>query len=72
MARRKTDAQEENRQRQHIVIYPPGLNLRAEPSKSAFIVRVLKYGETVTEREEQAPDGWMAVNGGYVMQKYLE
>lgn len=56
----------------HRVIAPFGLNLRTEPSKGAEIVRVLADGESVTERKAQAPDGWLAVEGGYVMRDYVE
>lgn len=71
MARRRTEAAEEPR-KTYTVTYPHGLNLRAEPSKQAQIMRVLKHGEAVTVRDEEAPRGWLAVNGGYVMAEFLE
>lgn len=48
------------------------LNLRAEPDMSARVVRVLTMGEKVTKTTDSAPDGWMAVKGGYVMRDYLK
>lgn len=56
------------------VSYKPGLNLRAGPSKEDEILRVLKYGETVTpDHDREAPEGWMAVDGGgYVMTEFLD
>lgn len=80
MARRHKDAAEpavtvetaERTERTYTVAYPHGLNLRAEPSKQAAIVRVLKHGETVTARDAEAPDGWVVVDGGYVMREFLE
>lgn len=56
----------------YTVAYPHGLNLRAEPSKQAKILRVLQAGETVTVRDAEAPEGWLAVDGGYVMRDYLK
>lgn len=51
-----------------------GLNLRAEPSKEAEVLRVLPFGETVEpEPDAEAPEGWLAVKGGgYVMTEYLK
>lgn len=71
MARRRTEAAEEPR-KTYTVAYPHGLNLRAEPSKKAQIIRVLPHGETVAARDAEAPDGWLAVEGGYVMAEFLE
>lgn len=70
MARKRTEAAAEPRQ--YKVAYPHGLNLRAEPSKTADIVRVLPHGEAVTARDADAPKGWIAVDGGYVMREFLE
>lgn len=56
---------------EYTVNYPHGLNLRAEPSKQAAVLRVLQHGETVTARDADAPDGWLAVDGGYVMKEFL-
>lgn len=49
-----------------------GLNLRKAPSKSAEILSVLGYGEKVTVIDAEAPEGWTAVDGGYVMTEYLK
>lgn len=62
MAERKT----------YTVSVPGGLNLRAAPDKTADIVRVLKTGEKVIKVSNDAPDGWMAVKGGYVMREFLK
>lgn len=70
MARKRTEAAEPRKT--YTVAYPHGLNLRAEPSKQAEILRVLKRGETVTARDAEAPEGWLAVDGGYVMREFLE
>ena len=50
---------------------PTGLNVRKTPDKDAKVLRVLAYGEAV-EKAGDAPKGWIAVNGGYVMEKYLK
>lgn len=71
MARRNIEAAAEPR-KTYTVAYPHGLNLRAEPSKQAQILRVLQHGEPVTVRDEEAPRGWLAVDGGYVMAEFLE
>lgn len=71
MARRRTEAAADP-QKTYTVSYPHGLNLRAEPSKQAAILRVLKHGETVSARDLDAPDGWLAVDGGYVMREFLK
>lgn len=71
MARGRREAAAEP-QKTYTVAYPHGLNLRAEPSKQAQILRVLRAGETVTARDADAPDSWLAVDGGYVMQEFLE
>lgn len=56
------------------VNYGPGLNLRAEPSTDADILRVLRYMENVEpDTERESPDGWMAVKGGgYCMTEFLK
>lgn len=71
MARKRTEAAAEPR-KTYTVAYAHGLNLRAEPSKQAEILRVLRHGETVTARDAEAPDGWLAVEGGYVMTEFLK
>lgn len=48
------------------------LNLRAAPDINAKVVRVLSGGEKVTKSPDPAPDGWMAVGGGYVKREYLK
>lgn len=48
------------------------LNLRAKPTVTADVVRVLRGGEKVTKTTEPAPEGWISVKGGYVMQQYLK
>lgn len=53
------------------VDYLPGVNLRAEPSLTASILRVLKHGETVQLTGKEAPDEWVSVVGGFCMKKYL-
>ena len=70
MARKRTEAAAEPR-KTYTVTYPHGLNLRAEPSKQAQILRVLRAGETVTARDAEAPDGWLAIEGGFVMAEFL-
>ena len=48
------------------------LNLRAAPDMSAEVVRVLQGGEKVTKITGPAPEGWMAVKGGFVRAEYLK
>lgn len=49
-----------------------GLNVRETPDKTAKVLRVLEYGETV-QQDGKAPKGWLAVKGGgYVMAEYLK
>ena len=50
---------------------PSGLNLRERPTKAAKVVKVLKDGEKVKVTEDEAPEGWVSVEGGYVMAAYL-
>lgn len=72
MARKRAEAAETPR-KTYKVAYPPGLNLRAEPSKDAEILRVMRYMENVEpDTEREAPDGWMAVKGGYCMTEFLK
>lgn len=70
MARRKIELPTE---REYTVNYPSGLNVRAEPSTNAAILRVLKRGVTVASDAEDAPEGWVALrDGGYCMKRYLD
>lgn len=55
----------------YTVTAPGGLNVRSEASRKAKIVRVLACGESIAERSADAPSGWMAVDGGYIMRKYV-
>lgn len=48
-----------------------GLNVRETPDKAAKVLRVLAHGEHV-EKAGDAPKGWIAVKGGYVMAAYLK
>ncbi len=52
----------------------PGLNVRAEPSRSARVLKILKDGEKIAvDNAAEAPDGWKALmDGGYVMANYLK
>jgi uncharacterized protein YgiM (DUF1202 family) len=58
--------------KQYTVSYPHGLNLREAPSKAAKVIAVLPYGEKVKPSRKKAPDGWIAVAGGYVMKEFIE
>ena len=59
------------RKKSFTVNSPSGLNLRERPTKGAKIVKVLKDGEKVKVTEDAAPEGWVSVEGGYVMAAYL-
>lgn len=48
------------------------LNIRREPSLSAPIVGKYLPGEKVEIRDEEAPDGWIAVEGGYIMKRFTK
>ena len=48
-----------------------GLNVREKPDKSARVIRVLGYGERV-QKDGEAPEGWISVKGGFVMERYLK
>lgn len=50
---------------------PTGLNVRETPDKAAKVLWVLAHGEAV-EKAGDAPQGWVAVKGGYVMAQYLK
>lgn len=57
----------------YIVSYRAGLNLRTEPSMDAEVIRIMPYGEMVTQDVEKAPSGWIAVKGGgFCMKQYLQ
>lgn len=51
-----------------------GLNLRAEPSRKANVLRILADGEKITvDNETASPDGWIAVKGGgFVMTRFIK
>lgn len=55
----------------YTVASPTGLNVREAPDRSARVVLVLAAGEQVQQTGD-APPGWVAVNGGYVMQEFLK
>lgn len=62
--------------RRVIVTAQHGLNLRAEPARSAKIIAVLPEGKRVTVCDEvQPPEGWLCVRcgkkQGYAMTLYL-
>ncbi len=50
-----------------------GLNLRAEPTKEAKVLKVLQLGEKVViDSEIEAPEDWVAVkDGGFVMKAFI-
>lgn len=48
------------------------LNIRREPSLSAPIVGKFLPGEKVEIDDREAPEGWIAVKGGYVMEKFTK
>lgn len=48
------------------------LNLREEPNFEAKVVQILSKGEKVSKVDESAPDGWLAVKGGYVRKEFLD
>lgn len=47
----------------------PALNVRKEPSLNAEVVTILNESNTVTVLETL--DGWLHIEGGYVMSKYI-
>lgn len=51
----------------------PGLNVRAEPSRFAPVLRVLSDGEKIViDNAAESPKGWKALrDGGFVMAAYL-
>ena len=51
-----------------------GLNLRAEPSKDASVLKVLAYEEkVVVDHNVEVPEGWVAVKPeGYVRKEFLQ
>lgn len=55
------------------VDYAGGVCLREQPSTDAKIIKVLAYGEKVKPATKaEAPDGWLAVDGGgYTKKAYL-
>lgn len=64
-------AKESREETVYTVNSPTGLNVREKPDKTAKVLRVLKHGETVKQNGD-APKGWIAVKGGYVMAAYLK
>lgn len=52
----------------------PGLNVRAEPSRSASVLMILKDGEKiVVDNAAETPEGWKALrDGGFVMSEFLK
>lgn len=64
----------ENKGRETLTVaWPHGLNLRAAPSTTAQVLRVMPAGARVEiDADANAPDGWAAVvGGGWCMTKYL-
>jgi len=50
-----------------------GVCVRKEASKDSKILAVLPYEAKVTvDPKVEAPDGWVAVNGGFTMKQYLK
>ena len=50
-----------------------GVNVREKPSEKAAVVGMLPNGSRVAAVPGvNAPDGWVAVENGYVMRRYLE
>lgn len=56
----------------YTVISPSGLNLREQPSMDARVLRVLSEGELVKAANTKAPDGWTAVEDGFVRSEYIK
>jgi hypothetical protein len=51
----------------------PGLNLRKSPARTAPVVRILADGEQIAVADGvEAPTGWLAVDGGYVMTQFVK
>ena len=57
----------------YTVVSKPGLNVRAEPSRSAQVLKILGDGERiVVDNAAVTPQGWKALrDGGFVMSEYL-
>lgn len=50
-----------------------GLRLRSQPSKDGKTLAVLPFGTEITEdATREAPKGWIAADGGYVMAKFVK
>ena len=59
--------------KQYAVDYAGGVCIREAPSTKAKIMRIVPYGAKIKPGPQgEAPDGWLAVDGGgYVMKRYL-
>lgn len=55
------------------VISETGLNLREAPNKDAKILSILPFGSVIEiDEDSEAPEGWAAVKGGYVMEAFIK
>lgn len=60
----------EPKAQQYTVNYKGGLNVRSGPSLGSKVVKVLKYGETVTVSEVTA-SGWGKTPDGYIKMQFV-
>lgn len=72
MARRKLTPLPEDSLRTVTVRSASGLNLREAPAFDAPVLRVLRDGEAIKiSSGKDAPAGWLPVDGGFVMARYV-
>lgn len=55
------------------VDYAGGVCVREKPNKKSKVLEVLPCGAKATvDTKVEAPDGWVAVNGGFTMTEYMK
>ena len=60
----------ESKAQEYVVTYKGGLNVRSGASFGGKVVKVLKYGETVTVSEVTA-SGWGKTQDGYIKMQFV-
>lgn len=53
------------------VTAPHGLRVREKPTTKSKTLRILQYGEEITEVDDEPIKGWMRISDGYVSREWV-